>query len=110
MALIIAAHFYVMLERPLCCICCLQESADLQVFVEGRTYLNRAVTDDIVAVEILPRDQWSCPSSLLVEDAGERPAAVNDLYMVGHDRARFYPTATLDRLFFLILADHIFAM
>ena len=48
----------------------------LQVFLQGRENLNRAVSDDIVAVEILPRDEWVCPSSLLLED--EQPVDSND--------------------------------
>ena len=39
-----------------------------QVFVRGREHLNRAVHQDIVAVELLPRAQWSAPSSLVLED------------------------------------------
>lgn len=34
----------------------------------GRAHLNRAVNDDQVAIEILPQSQWSCPSSLVLED------------------------------------------
>ena len=49
-----------------------------QVFLQGRQNLNRAVSEDIVAVEILPREQWSCPSSLLVEDVEERPSSTTD--------------------------------
>ena len=44
--------------------------------MQGRKNLNRAVKEDIVAIEILPRDQWRCPSSLLVEDV-EDPDAFN---------------------------------
>jgi len=36
--------------------------------VAGREGLNRAVHDDTVIVEMLPRAEWSCPSSLVLED------------------------------------------
>lgn len=31
-------------------------------------HLNRAVHDDLVAIEMLPASQWTCPSSLVLED------------------------------------------
>ena len=34
--------------------------------------MNRAVQDDIVAIEILPKSGWSCPSSLALVDDGEK--------------------------------------
>ena len=36
-----------------------------QVFIQGLVNLNRAVHEDIVAVEILPKSQWTCPSSVI---------------------------------------------
>jgi len=36
--------------------------------VQGRTNLNRAVDGDVVAVEILPNDQWSTPSEIVLQD------------------------------------------
>lgn len=39
-----------------------------QVFIRSREHLNRAVHQDIVAIELLPRAQWSAPSSLVLED------------------------------------------
>ncbi|XP_059142124.1 exosome complex exonuclease RRP44-like [Physella acuta] len=45
---------------------------DHMVFVQGLQNLNRAVNDDIVAIEMLPESEWSCPSSLvLTEDDGK---------------------------------------
>lgn len=29
--------------------------------------LNRAVHEDIVVVEILPKEQWTCPSSIVTD-------------------------------------------
>ncbi|KAL5022343.1 hypothetical protein ScPMuIL_001498 [Solemya velum] len=36
------------------------------VFVHGLSHLNRAIHDDIVAIEILPEEQWRCPSSIIL--------------------------------------------
>ena len=41
----------------------------------GRMHLNRAVNEDVVAIEMLPRSEWSCPSSLVLED---RTVAADD--------------------------------
>lgn len=38
---------------------------DKQIFIQGLVNLNRAVHEDIVAVEILPKKEWTCPSSLV---------------------------------------------
>lgn len=45
----------------------------IQVFIQGRENLNRAVQGDIVAIEILPEADWTCPSSLIIEDIEEKP-------------------------------------
>ncbi|EZA55948.1 hypothetical protein DMN91_010758 [Ooceraea biroi] len=44
------------------------EGRDKPIFVQGRTNLNRAVDGDVVAVEILPDDQWSSPSEIVLQD------------------------------------------
>lgn len=36
--------------------------------MQGRINLNRAVDGDIVAIEILPDDQWSSPSEIVLQD------------------------------------------
>lgn len=43
-----------------------------QVFIQGHKNLNRAVNDDIVAIEMLPEEEWSCPSSLVLEETEEK--------------------------------------
>lgn len=43
------------------------------MFIQGRLNLNRAVHEDVVAVRMLPESQWSHPSSMVVDDAGEKP-------------------------------------
>ncbi|XP_062581168.1 exosome complex exonuclease RRP44-like [Saccostrea cucullata] len=36
------------------------------IFIQGLQHLNRAVHDDIVAVEMLEEEEWSCPSSMIL--------------------------------------------
>ncbi|KAH3778706.1 exosome complex exonuclease RRP44-like isoform X1 [Dreissena polymorpha] len=43
------------------------------VFLQGHANLNRAVNDDVVAIEMLPEPEWSCPSSLMLEEIEEKP-------------------------------------
>jgi exosome complex exonuclease DIS3/RRP44 len=42
-----------------------------QIFIQGYRNLNRAVHDDIVAIEILPKSEWATPTSLILEEAEE---------------------------------------
>lgn len=42
-----------------------------EIFVQGLVHLNRAVQDDIVAIEILPESEWTAPSSLVLEEKDE---------------------------------------
>lgn len=42
-----------------------------QVFVHGLENINRAVQDDLVAVEILPKSEWVAPSSLILDEKDE---------------------------------------
>ncbi|KAL6261144.1 hypothetical protein P5V15_008672 [Pogonomyrmex californicus] len=44
------------------------EGREKPIFVQGRSHLNRAVDGDIVAIEILPEDQWSSPSEIVLQD------------------------------------------
>ncbi|XP_031771061.1 exosome complex exonuclease RRP44 [Apis florea] len=41
------------------------------IFIQGRNNLNRAVDGDIIALEILPEDQWSSPSDIVLQDEEE---------------------------------------
>ncbi|XP_012269707.2 exosome complex exonuclease RRP44 [Athalia rosae] len=49
------------------------EGRDKFILLQGRTALNRAVDGDIVALELLPEDQWSAPSDLVIQDEEEDP-------------------------------------
>lgn len=42
-----------------------------QIFLQGYKNLNRAVHDDIVAVELLPESEWATPTSLILEEGEE---------------------------------------
>lgn len=46
-------------------------SVSLQVLIQGLQNLNRAVHQDIVAVQLLPQSQWVAPSSVILQDEGE---------------------------------------
>lgn len=39
-----------------------------QVFIQGLESLNRSVDGDIVCVELLPEEQWTAPSEIVLED------------------------------------------
>ncbi|XP_056252232.1 exosome complex exonuclease RRP44 [Seriola aureovittata] len=42
-----------------------------EVLIQGLQNLNRAVYQDVVAVQLLPRDQWVAPSSVVLQDEGK---------------------------------------
>ncbi|XP_055847363.1 exosome complex exonuclease RRP44 [Episyrphus balteatus] len=44
------------------------ENYDSMILIQGREKLNRAVDGDIVAVELLPEDQWSAPSEIVLQE------------------------------------------
>ncbi|KAL4234603.1 exosome catalytic subunit dis3 [Mactra antiquata] len=48
------------------------KSEDRWIFIQGHMNLNRAVNDDTVAIEMLPEEEWSCPSSLMLEETEEK--------------------------------------
>ncbi|XP_014226404.1 exosome complex exonuclease RRP44 [Trichogramma pretiosum] len=47
------------------------ESLDKFILIQGREALNRAIDGDTVAIELLPEDQWSAPSDLVLLDETE---------------------------------------
>jgi len=36
--------------------------------VQGRSGLNRAIDGDVVAIQLLPSDEWSAPSEIVLQD------------------------------------------
>ncbi|XP_015122485.1 exosome complex exonuclease RRP44 isoform X2 [Diachasma alloeum] len=47
------------------------DGMDKFVLVQGRVGLNRAVDGDIVALELLPKDEWTVPSDIVLQDEDE---------------------------------------
>ncbi|XP_034936260.1 exosome complex exonuclease RRP44 [Chelonus insularis] len=56
------------------------EGREKFILVQGRAGLNRAIDGDIVAIELLPEEEWSIPSELVLEedDNEEDPGDVLD--------------------------------
>lgn len=51
----------------------------MEILVQGHVGLNRAVDGDVVALELLPENEWSVPSDLVLQDEGdEDPGDVLD--------------------------------
>lgn len=57
---------------------CNVEGYELPVFLQGRVGLNRAVDGDIVAIEMLPEDEWSAPSEVILVADGHDVEAGKD--------------------------------
>ncbi|KAK3672695.1 exosome catalytic subunit dis3 [Recurvomyces mirabilis] len=53
---------------------------DRSLIIQGRENSNRAVSGDIVVIELLPKDQWKAPSSKVIEeeDVGKNESAEVD--------------------------------
>ncbi|XP_056663826.1 exosome complex exonuclease RRP44 isoform X3 [Monodelphis domestica] len=49
-----------------------------EIILQGLRNLNRAVHEDIVAVELLPKSQWVAPSSVVLQDDGQNGDDVED--------------------------------
>ena len=49
-----------------------------QVFIQSLIRLNRAVNEDIVAVQILPKSQWTFPSSVVTLSVAENEGDDDD--------------------------------
>lgn len=46
------------------------ESISEEIIICGRANMNRAFHGDIVAVELLPQDQWRDAKSMIIDDGG----------------------------------------
>ncbi|XP_065073059.1 exosome complex exonuclease RRP44 [Ochlerotatus camptorhynchus] len=44
------------------------ESIEEPVLIQGRLNLNRAVDGDVVAIKLLPKSEWKCPSKVVLVD------------------------------------------
>lgn len=50
-------------------------SMDKFVLIQGLQHLNRAVHDDVVAIELFPESEWSCPSGVVMKDVEEEASS-----------------------------------
>ncbi|CAK6953077.1 exosome complex exonuclease RRP44 [Scomber scombrus] len=48
-----------------------EEEDSTEVLIQGLQNLNRAVHQDVVAVQLLPRNEWVAPSSVVLQDEGK---------------------------------------
>uniref|UniRef100_A0A8C6Q6L3 Exosome complex exonuclease RRP44 n=1 Tax=Nothobranchius furzeri TaxID=105023 RepID=A0A8C6Q6L3_NOTFU len=58
-----------------------------EVLIQGLQNLNRAVHQDVVAVQLLPRNQWLAPSSVVLQDDG-----VCDIFFFFTEKKFWKPT------------------
>lgn len=63
----------------------------VQILLQGREGLNRAVDGDIVAIELLPEAEWTGPSEIILQDDQEDPGDVLEI------EAASVPTAEIER-------------
>ncbi|NXU58083.1 RRP44 exonuclease, partial [Turnix velox] len=47
------------------------DTENKEIIIQGLKHLNRAVHEDIVAVELLAKDEWVAPSSVVLQDDGQ---------------------------------------
>ncbi|KAM7385436.1 hypothetical protein PAMP_001519 [Pampus punctatissimus] len=48
-----------------------EQEDSTEVLIQGLQNLNRAVHQDVVAVQLLPRNEWVAPSSVVLQDEGK---------------------------------------
>ncbi|XP_055377546.1 exosome complex exonuclease RRP44 [Condylostylus longicornis] len=52
------------------------EKFEKPVLIQGRENLNRAIDGDTVAIEILPEDEWSAPSEIVLQEDENDPGDI----------------------------------
>ncbi|GAB5566395.1 exosome complex exonuclease RRP44 isoform X1 [Prionailurus iriomotensis] len=65
-----------------------------EIILQGLKHLNRAVHEDIVAVELLPKNQWVAPSSVVLHDEGQN----EDDLEKEEERERILKTAVNEKM------------
>ncbi|KAG8517535.1 Exosome complex exonuclease RRP44, partial [Galemys pyrenaicus] len=70
---------------------CLSEEG---IILQGLKNLNRAIHEDIVAVELLPKNQWVAPSSVVLHDEGQNEDDVEK----EEERERILKTAVNEKM------------
>ncbi|XP_072884204.1 exosome complex exonuclease RRP44 [Hemitrygon akajei] len=48
-----------------------EEGKSKEIFIQGLKNLNRAIHEDVVAVELLPQEMWIAPSAVVIQDEGQ---------------------------------------
>lgn len=61
-----------------------------QYFIKGLANQNRVVLNDTVAIEVLPKSKWTCPSSVVEVDENVDPEAENSLENVSNASLFYY--------------------
>lgn len=51
------------------------ETGSLSILIKGFHSINRAINGDVVAVELLPQEEWSTPSTRISNEAGDKKTA-----------------------------------
>ncbi|XP_041971274.1 exosome complex exonuclease RRP44 [Aricia agestis] len=51
---------------------------DKPILLQGHIGINRAIDGDIVAIELLPKEEWSKPSDIVLEDKTDDPGDILD--------------------------------
>ncbi|OWK00849.1 hypothetical protein Celaphus_00016688, partial [Cervus elaphus hippelaphus] len=64
------------------------------IILQGLKNLNRAIHEDIVAVELLPRHQWVAPSSVVLQDEGQNEDDIEK----EEERERILKTAVNEKM------------
>ena len=52
------------------------EGQDQSILLQGHASLNRAVDGDTVAVEVFPKEKWTAPSGIVLEDEEEQDPGI----------------------------------
>lgn len=89
-------NLYSLLSFVCCCI------AHLQVLVSGLLNLNRAVDSDVVAVKLLPKEEWKRPS-VIFQDVAKADDNNSDDVEADEDRDDTMPVASVRREAFWVL-------
>ncbi|GCC23931.1 exosome complex exonuclease RRP44 [Chiloscyllium punctatum] len=55
-----------------------EEGENKDILIQGLKNLNRAVHEDVVAVELLPKEMWVSPSAVVLQDEGQVEADEED--------------------------------
>jgi exoribonuclease R len=50
------------------------EGYDEDILIQGREHTNRAISGDTVVIEVLPKEEWSAPSKLIVQSTTAKSA------------------------------------